>query len=390
MDKGLKKDIFIYYLSSFLLGFYIANGTTVLFARQLGLSFSRIFILGAVYMLMFIIFEMPTGAFADLVGRKKAMIIGYLALTVAALASGLSNNFTQLFLSFFVWSLGFCLISGSGEAMVYDRIQDERLYSQAAGKSHFYNLIGFAAAGVVGPWLYNINFRFSYLFSAIPFFLGAVVLFWFKEPSFAGKFTIQNQINQLKVGFKMAFENRFVLWAMGMLALTFAVWYTFSNAFQPYLEDIGFSVKMFSVILPIMAVVQAFGGRASEKFYSKLGENMTFTFSVILIGVMLALMGFVNLKISLVFLFAYCFLQGVLRPTISIYSNRYIVSSHRATVISVQSMVATLLAALMLFGFGFLTDRIGLNNLLLVMGAVVVILGLMLTILKPKEKKVVA
>src|SRR3989344_9619325 len=111
-SPALRKDIIFYYLFSCLLGFYSANGTTVLFERVLGFSYSRIFILAAVYMLMFILFEIPSGAFADLLGRKKSIALGCLLLTLGAITSGLSNNFWQLFLSFFLWAAGFSCISG--------------------------------------------------------------------------------------------------------------------------------------------------------------------------------------------------------------------------------------------------------------------------------------
>jgi hypothetical protein len=51
-----RRNILLYYAFSFLVGFYIATGTTVLFERQLGLSFAQIFTLDAIYMLMFILF----------------------------------------------------------------------------------------------------------------------------------------------------------------------------------------------------------------------------------------------------------------------------------------------------------------------------------------------
>src|SRR3989344_4268428 len=103
MAGEIKKDIIIYYIFCFCLGFYIANGTTVLFELALNFSFQQVFIVAAFYMLMFILFEVPSGAFADLVGRKKSVVMGCLILTTGALASGFSNSFWQLFSSFFLW-----------------------------------------------------------------------------------------------------------------------------------------------------------------------------------------------------------------------------------------------------------------------------------------------
>src|SRR5581483_1743089 len=89
----------IYYIFSFLVGFYLANGTTVLFEQALKFSYSQIFTLGAVYMLMFIIFNVPSGALADSIGRKKTLSIGCLLLVVAAITTGLSQNYWQVFFS---------------------------------------------------------------------------------------------------------------------------------------------------------------------------------------------------------------------------------------------------------------------------------------------------
>ncbi len=91
-------------------------------------------------------------------------------------------------------------------------------------------------------------------------------------------------------------------------------------------------------------------------------------------------------KLSLLFLFGYNLLQGVLDPVTSAYTNRHIEGELRATIISAQTMVATFVAALMLFGFGALTDKVGLNNLLIILGGVVLFFGALLLFFKPREK----
>ena len=74
-DASLKKDVFFYYLFSFCIGLYLANGTTVLFEQALNFSYFQIFFAGGLYMLMFIFFEIPSGAFADLIGRKRSLMM---------------------------------------------------------------------------------------------------------------------------------------------------------------------------------------------------------------------------------------------------------------------------------------------------------------------------
>ena len=380
----MKKDIYIYYAFSFLLGFYIANGTTVLFERVLNFSYSQVFTLGAVYMLMFILFEIPSGALADLIGRKKCIALGCLLLTAAAIASGISNTFVQLFFSFFLWAMGFSCISGANEALLYDRVNNEEIYGKVLGKSLLLGLVGTTLAGVLGPWLFSHNFRFPYFFSAIPFFLGGLIILFFYEAKIEGKFTIRQHLMQMWSASHTAFGNKFIRWAGLFLALIFAISYTMSNAYQPYLQNIGFNVKAFSVILPAMFLFGGFGSMASRKLYDYLGENKLFIVTLLLLALSLGLLGLFAVKFALIALFLYSFIQGIASPLISTYSNRYIASHERATVLSVQSMVSTVAASLPLFLFGFLTDKFGLNNLLITLGSIILIAGIALIITKPK------
>lgn len=383
-----KRDIIIYYAFNFLLGFYIANGTTVLFERVLNFSYSQIFTLGAVYMLMFTLFEVPSGAFADLVGRKKSIAAGCFFLALGAIATGLSHNFPQVFASFFLWALGFSCISGASEALLYDRLNDESAYSRVLGRSMLFGLFGTILAGVVGPYLFNVNFRYPYLASAVPFLLAGMAVLFIKESGAAGNFSLGSHWTQIVKGTKTAFHNKFIIWAMLVLALTFAVMYTMSNAYQPYLQGIGFPVAMFSFILPVMFLFEGLGGFSSGNLYKWLGENKLFWLTLFLLGLSVGFLGYFPVKMILVSLLVYTFVQGVARPMISVYSNRYISSEQRATVISVQSMFSTIAAALPLFLFGFLSDKFGINNLLLILGAIVLVSGILLMVFKPKTEAV--
>lgn len=382
---SISKDKIIFYLFSFLIGFYIANGTTVLFARVLGFSFSRIFILGAIYMLMFIVFEIPSGALADMLGRKTSIVLGCFTLALAAVATGGSSTYLQVFLSFFIWAFGFSLISGADEALLYDRLSDHALYAKALGRAHFFALLGTALAGILGPYLFSLNFRYAYLASAAPFAMGGVAMLFFQEHLVRKPFLLRDHLQQMKTGITIAYRNKYILWAMAMMSLLFAVWYNLSNSYQPFLVEIGFSLKAFSIILPVLFVMEALGGALSGKLYQSLGEGKLFFWGTVGIAVALGLAGLLAYKGSLALIFLYSLLLGILRPAISTYGNRHIESSHRATVISAQAMLATITAALTLFLFGFLTDQLGLSNLLMILGGLVLVSAVLLGVFRPKE-----
>src|SRR3989344_3480522 len=224
-----------------------------------------------------------------------------------------------------------------------------------------------------------------YFGSAIPFALAAVAVGFFQENYREHKgFTFTNHFEQIKAGVKISISNKFILWSTGILALVFAISYTFSNTYQPYLVGIGFPVAQFSYILPVMFVVQAVGGWSFGKLL-RFFERKLFWFAMLGIALSVSALGFFPMKTALALIFVFMFMEGVARPLVSNYANRYIDSANRATVISVQSMIGSMTAAAMLFLIGFLTDRIGVYSVLIALGAFVLMAGVVLLIFRPKN-----
>jgi MFS family permease len=383
----LGHDVLRYYAFSFLLGCYIASGTTVLFQREIRLSYSQIFTIEAVYMLTFILFEVPSGALADLVGRKRTIMLGCLLVSLGAVTTGLSNSFRQVLASNLLWACGFSCISGAGEALLYDRIGDEARYAPVLARSELLMLVGAIVAGVLGPWLFSIHFRYPDLSSAVPFLLSGAAIAGFHEPAGQRGFTLRNHIRQVRQGAEVAFRNRFVRWSGLLLALLFAGSYTMASAFQPYLQRVGFSVATFSLVLPVMALAEGLGDLSSPRAFKRMGEGRFVWLLVLVTGGTIALMGLVPVRISLAALLLFMFLQGLGKPFISVYSNRHIASHERATVLSVQSMIATAAASAPLFLFGILSDRVGVEVSLAVLGLGLLVLGALLGAARPDSRR---
>ena len=175
---------------------------------------------------------------------------------------------------------------------------------------------------------------------------------------------------------------------MAALSLVFAVGYTFTSAYQPYLIKVGFSIAQFSFILPIMFVMEALGGAWSQRLTGWMGERVAFWFNFTLLALSLLTLGIFASKAVASILFLYSFLQGFLRPLVSTYANRYIDSEFRATIVSVQGMVSTITASAVLFSFGFLTDKIGVVALTTVIGTMALVVGLLLLFIKPKSNTI--
>jgi MFS family permease len=132
-----------------------------------------------------------------------------------------------------------------------------------------------------------------------------------------------------------------------------------------------------------MFIAEALGAAWSERISSRVGERIAFWTCIMSLGASILIMGLLASKLVVPLLLVYGFLQGVLRPLISTYANRHIEAAHRATIISVQVMMSTIVASALLFVFGFLTDRIGVIALTGLIGALVLAAGIPLLLLRP-------
>ena len=87
-----KKNIFIFKTNSFFNWFQVAIGVWVLIWTKY-LDFTQIAAIYSISLIWSTILELPTGALADMIGRKKTVIIGRIINVVANVIYLFANNF---------------------------------------------------------------------------------------------------------------------------------------------------------------------------------------------------------------------------------------------------------------------------------------------------------
>lgn len=150
------------------------------------LSFFQIGILIGFREVCINIFEIPSGAVADLYGRRRSMIFSFLAYIASFLVFGLSASFAALFLAMFAFALGDSFRTGTHKAMIFEwlRIRGrEKERTRVYGFTRSWSKVGSAVSVVVASAFIFTGARYSdiFLLAVIPYALNVVNFMGYPE-----------------------------------------------------------------------------------------------------------------------------------------------------------------------------------------------------------------
>ena len=140
----------------------------ILAFREKGLSFAVIGLLIGFREICINILEIPTGAIADVLGRRRAMITSFVAYIAAFLIFGWSLHLGALFAAMFFFSIGEAFRTGTHKAMIFDWLArqgraDEK--TKVYGRTRSWSKLGSAVSVVVAAVIvFATNQGFSSIF----------------------------------------------------------------------------------------------------------------------------------------------------------------------------------------------------------------------------------
>ena len=157
MGKLFAKDelkfLGLFYLERFISHLvYFAPAFWIIFFNET-LSLVQISILFSVLAISTFIFEIPTGAFADLFGRKTSTLFAYIMMGLLLPSFIFINNFYLLLILFSLWGLFGTFYSGAREAWTIDNLKyykREELVKSYYLKEHSAMKLGTFLSGLLG------------------------------------------------------------------------------------------------------------------------------------------------------------------------------------------------------------------------------------------------
>lgn len=326
------------------------------------ITFTQVAIIDIVILLSGLLLELPTGALADLVGRKFAIGVSFFISAIAYILFAYADSFLLFLIAGLGFGLGDALISGSLEALIFDTLKQNKKEAEFSEINNINQLIfnySIVFASIIGGLIFEKYYHLPSMLTAVAFFIAGFVSLRFIEPDIdSEKFTLRNYLLQTKMGFKELFKNKqardISIFYILVGAFTWPIVLSFKNF---ALVDLSVSEKNMGFILGLMSLfaVQFLHILIRKKVFENMGT--VFLMPAILLSVFLPLSYFYNVPSMVAIIFVVFIVSSMRWNIIGKLSNQCYASKNRATAISSLSMMISISFVLTLVLFSFLNER---------------------------------
>jgi len=246
------RNILIYFLTSFFDSMVFIIPIIIVYLQG-KVTVTQVSFLFAFRYFIQLIAELPTGALADILGKRLTIILGFFINTFYFFLLYFSQNFYHFLLAYFLGGIGDSLLSGSTDALVYDSLKQDKKqnsYSKILVRQNIYFQIGLITGTVSGGFLYTVAPWLPFIICSFFQLVNTGLSFFYIEPIIdTVKFTLKNYIMQIKLGVKELFKNYHTSLVSGYYIAVGGITWTCAMFFNSYmLVDLGFSDQMRGLI----------------------------------------------------------------------------------------------------------------------------------------------
>jgi MFS family permease len=345
--------------------------------------FSIIYIVSA-------IFDIPTGIFADRVGRKKTIMLGAVFAFLAVCFYAIGGSYWLLAIGAFFEGFSRAFYNGNNNALLHNMLSEEGLehdYHIYYGRLSSMFQIALGSAGILGALIANWSFPLVMWLSIVPQFICVIISSQIADGAIANK-EKGNIIGDLKEGLGTFFHNA----NLRLLSITDIIDYGLGET------SYQFQAAFYNTLLPIWAVGFA-------KSLSNIGAAIGFHFSgkvinkfkavpVLFFGELYSkVSSFTALLLPTIFspflISTNSFFYGTGSVASGSLMQKEFTDKQRATMSSLNSFGGSLFFGILAFATGFFADKLGPRSALLIVQVMsLVVVGLLWKLYRMDKNKI--
>jgi len=368
------KNIKIAYALSFFNELYFPISIWLFYYLRF-LDFKEIGILTAVKLISSNLFEVPTGVFADVVGRKTSIVASFFLYGLVMFGFANVSIFWMFIALDVLKALSSAFFSGSLEALVYDSLKEEEResdYDKVVSNMESVAWTGLFLAAIGGGFAYYYWYRSPYIIQSILYVIAGVLALGLKEPKIdTQKFRLSEVIKVNFVGFRELFANLKIS-QLTTVFVTLGAGYFFASEMLgiSQAKEYGMDSRGVGFLFGAGYIVSAI----ASQFYPKLkrmfgSRKLLYACTVILLASFL-LAKWVGIIIGSALIMARISSSTTFRNTRSSMINGLISSKSRATTISTLGLLSQAPMAILAYFMGDYMDKNSPNSLAWILGIV--------------------
>lgn len=375
------KNITVNYLFTFISNVGSTQGIWMLYLASKGLSLFELGLLEGLFHVTSMLMETPTGAVADIFGRKTSRIVSVVLNIGASALMVVANSFWLFAVAFVVTALSYNFDSGANEALVYDSLLaegKEKRYLKVAGRVELVFQATGVIAFIVGGALGNIQYEYAYYLAIVLAVASLFVALLFKEPPIKHAHQDKRLLPALKrqyvESFKAIRSNVRLLYLIVFSSIVCtSVTLTFYYM-QTVWQQSGHSVLTIGIFLAAQAMAAAAGALVADRVDKRFGDDKILRIVPPIIAVSILALYFAPLTLA-----AFCvmnFFEALIFVATRDYINKTIPSDKRATILSFESLMFSVVMIALFPVFGLVSDHIGLEWAFVILGGLMLALSL--------------
>lgn len=406
------KQYFKFCLYGFLKNLEFFEAFQILFLLENGLTFLQIGLLYSIREIMRNLLEIPAGIFSDSLGRRKTLMFSFGFYIISFLIFYFSHLYQAFAVAMIFYSLGDAFRTGTHKAMIFDYLRlkgwvDQKVYYY--GHTRSWSQMGSAVSAIIAAILiyYSGGFRVIYLYSTIPYVLDLLLISSYPkeldgEVAIFDKTRIFENFKRVFKDFLFAIKNWKVLKSLINLSSHTGFYAAMKDYLQPVLQSLALSLPILltyketqrtSIIVGgvyfIVFILTSFSARRAGRFSSRFSSLVFPLNTTLIIGLSMGVLSGISylqdwLVLSVMFYVGIYIIENLRKPIGIAYMTENIDHHILATVLSAESQVHALIAALCAPLIGFVADRYGLGFAIAGVSALMVVLSPVYLVRKKK------
>lgn len=328
-----------------------------LFMTTIGFDYATIGLMAAVYSIVSVGMEIPSGILADRWSRKGVMILAAISLMLSGLLGWMSYGIPLFLVAAVFWGFFDAFASGTSDSMIYDTLMEEQgnadNYEKVLG---WFSAVGgvalvisAAAGGLIGD---SIGLRDAFLWSVVPALMAVISLLNFRDTKFHKGLIDTHIVAHTKNTFSSVFRNSNLIWVLVSLLAMIVIGGINGEMYQTWYIELGSDTALYGIVGALILSTFGIGGMFTMLFIGK--RQIALGIIVVLVSaIIVSLIRDFWLIVAAQFLIG--FISYTLMLNLTAQLHRQLPSQYRAGAGSVVNTVGRLIFSPLALLFGWLS-----------------------------------